>query len=49
MRITGMITALVLSVSSLSVQADTLTFGIVPQQSAQKLARLWTTGDAVSE
>lgn len=42
MRITGIITAFVLSVASLAVQADTLTFGIVPQQSAQKLARLWT-------
>lgn len=42
MRITGILTTLVLSVGSVAVQADTLTFGIVPQQSAQKLARLWT-------
>lgn len=42
MRITGMITALIMALSSLSVQAETLTLGIVPQQSAQKLARLWT-------
>lgn len=34
--------ACTLSLTAPSIQADTLTFGLVPQQSAKKLARLWT-------
>lgn len=39
-----MLSCLLLSVTLLSsvVQAETLSFGIVPQQSAKKLAKLWT-------
>ena len=36
------IAAMLICSASVSAHAETLTFGIVPQQSASKLARLWT-------
>lgn len=42
MRFSTLIAIFVLSTTSLNTAAESLSFGIVPQQSAQKLAHLWT-------
>lgn len=41
-KLGAVLVAMSLGIGATSVSAETLTFGIVPQQSAKKLARLWT-------